>query len=714
MKPFLPLLLLLAASAAAQPAPGPRTPGEGEFVFSQATTLAADEALLPLAEYAAEYLGCKIRQHAAGQSTVTLTLDPGTHSEGYLLEIEPDHIRIGATSPGGVFNGLQALFRLLPPEVYARRGIPADTAVACATIADSPRYSYRGMMLDVARTWMEPAMLKRYIDLFSYHNINKLHLHLADDEGWRLEIRSHPELARIGGFRGGDSPVVAVYGKWSEKYGGYYTQEEMRRLIRYAALRNIEIIPEIDLPGHSRCIGSVHPEIRCDYPADTAATAGTDYRSAWCVAREENYALLDDILGEICELFPSEYVHIGGDEVEVSQWERCPSCRAMMRRLGIADPHRLQDRFMERLTKMLAARGKRPAVWDEAAAGGTLPRSGRVHGWQSVQSCRQAAAKGYRTVVMPSQWFYFDMRQSPREEGHSWAAIFDARKTYGFDPEALGFTAAQLRSVEGFEGAFWTEIYASHEPEKPDYADYLCFPRLCALARLAWSGNADGWDAYYKELIGEHYDRLAAMGVGFRLFPPQLSYENGLFTAATDDGSEIFYTLDDGAPKRYTKPLHTAEPHHYRFFSRYKTGRSPYAADQSYYRTIAPALTLASSMPESPRAPFARAAGYRSTSRTLRTCREGDWLLYTFDRPVSCREIYLQTGHAQLPKTQITTGYAEISCDGQTFERAGELENGSIAIRPTGPIKAIRLVSTCHGNGTPYVTIQPPVVKPRL
>ncbi|MDE6711159.1 MAG: beta-N-acetylhexosaminidase, partial [Alistipes sp.] len=240
MKPFLPLLLLLAASAVAQPAPGPRTPGEGEFVFSQATTLAADEALLPLAEYAAEYLGCKIRQDAAGQSTVALTLDPGTPSEGYLLEIGPDRIRIGATSPGGVFNGLQALFRLLPPEVYARRGVPAGTAVACATIADSPRYGYRGMMLDVARTWMEPAMLKRYIDLFSYHNINKLHLHLADDEGWRLEIRSHPELARIGGFRGGDSPVVAVYGKWSEKYGGYYTQDEMRRLIRYAALRNIE------------------------------------------------------------------------------------------------------------------------------------------------------------------------------------------------------------------------------------------------------------------------------------------------------------------------------------------------------------------------------------------------------------------------------------------------------------------------------------------
>jgi len=317
-------------------------------------------------------------------------------------------------------------------------------------------------------------------------------------------------------------------------------------------------------------------------------------------------------------------------------------------------------------------------------------------------------------VVMPSQWFYFDMRQSPHEEGHSWAAVFDARKTYGFDPAEQGFSAEQMACIEGFEGAFWSEIYVSHRPETCDYLDYMCFPRLCALARMAWSGNGEGWDAYYKELVAEHYDRLAAMGVGFRLFPPQVNYANGAFTATTDDGSEIFCTVDDGAPKRYAKPIRTSEPHRYRFFSQYRTGRSPYVADKAFYRTIAPAVTLASSMPESPRAPFARSAGYRSASRTLRACREGDWLLYTFEKPVTCREIRLQTGHAQLPKTQITTGYAEISRDGRQFERIGELANGSITIRPECPVKAIRIVATCHGNGTPYVTIQPPVIKPKM
>ena len=720
MKPHLPSLALLfaifAASAVAQPAPAPRTPQPGRFVFAPTATVVADEELLPLAAYASEYLGCKVRQDAVGECAVALILDAdaGGGPEGYRLDIATDRIVIAGADYGGVFNGLQALFRLLPPEVYHAHGLPADTSVACATIEDRPHYGYRGMMLDVARTWIDAPQVKRYIDLFSHHNINKLHLHLADDEGWRLEIESHPELAEVGGFRGGDSPVVPVYGKFSERYGGYFKQCSMSELIQYAALRNVEIIPEIDLPGHSRCIGSIHPEIRCAYVPDTVTTAGCDYRSAWCVAREENYTLLEDILDEVCALFPSEYIHIGGDEVEVSQWRKCPHCRALMRRLGTDDPHRLQDYFMTRVAAMLAERGKRPAVWNEAAASGTFTRESRVYGWQSVDACRDAAAKGYATVVMPSEWFYFDMRQSPHEEGHSWAAIFDARKTYGFDLAEKGFTEEQMRSIAGFEGAFWSEAYVAHNPESTDYLDNMLFPRVCALARLAWSGCGEGWESYYRELTTEHYDRLTAMGVHFRLFPPTLRYENGVFTAATDDGSELFYTVDDGEPRRYTKPLRTSEPHRYRFFSQRGTGRSPLVADKSYYRTITPALTITSSMPESPRAPFKRAAEYRSTSRTLRASREGDWLLYTFEKPVRCREIFLQTGHLQVHKTHIMAGYAEVSYDGTTFEPAGELTNGCFTLRPDRPVQAVRLVSTAHGNGTPYVTLQPPQIKPRL
>ena len=183
----------------------------------------------------------------------------------------------------------------------------------------------------------------------------------------------------------------------------------------------------------------------------------------------------------------------------MSQWKRCPDCRALMARMGTDDPHRLEDLFLERLAGILREHGKRPAVWNEAVRTGAFSHDCRVNGWESTKACLDATAKGYRTVVMPGEYFYFDMRQSPNEPGHQWAAIFDARKVYSFDFAEAGFSAAQMRRVEGLQGAFFSELYVAHEPEKPDYLDYMLFPRVCALARIAWSGNDEGWDAYYKE-----------------------------------------------------------------------------------------------------------------------------------------------------------------------------------------------------------------------
>lgn len=708
-------LWFLTLTAQAQPAPAHRTDLGGEFLLTRATLVTYEQGLEALADYLRSYLPLAgASEQYASDAALVLALDPSLGEEAYRLDILPDHIAIEGGAYGGVFNGIQQLFRLLPPEVYARE-CTLPLRLPTLHIEDAPRFAYRGMMLDVARTWVDAPHVKRYIDLLSYHNINKLHLHLSDDEGWRIEIRSHPELTEIGGFRGGDSPVRPIYGKWDEKYGGYYTQEQMRELIAYAAARNIEIIPEIDLPGHSRNIASVHPEIRCNYRPDTVSTCGYDYRSAWCVAREENYRLLEDILGELCALFPSPYIHIGGDEVDASQWERCPDCRALMERRGITDPHRLEDIFMQRMSDILAAHGKRPALWNEAVKRGGPARTSRVHGWESVRACLDAVDKGYPTVVMPATSFYFDMRQSPHEEGHSWAAVFDARTTYNFDFAREGFNAERMRHVVGLEAAFWSEAYVSHEPEKPDYLDYMTFPRLCALSRLAWSGNEEGWESYYRELVGEHYDRMTAMGIRFRLFPPTVSCRNGELTASTDDGSTLCYLVDSSPEEHsYTGPIATTQPYRYRFFTRRGTGRSPEAADRSFYRTVTPSWKLASSMPLSERFPASNAEHYRGMSRTSRTCRPKDWLLYTFDMPLRCRELFLQTGYRQLPNAHIVTGYAEVSYDGVRFERAGALDKGCITLRPNRPVRAVRLVATCRGNSTLFVVIQPPVVKPVL
>ena len=273
-----------------------------------------------------------------------------------------------------------------------------------------------------------------------------------------------------------------------------------------------------------------------------------------------------------------------------------------------------------------------------------------------------------------------------------------------------------MRRVEGLQGAFFSELYVAHEPEKPDYLDYMLFPRVCALARIAWSGNDEGWDAYYKELREEHYPRMTAMGIRFRLTPPQVRYADGMLTAATDDGSRIRFVRDDRPDEEsdYTAPVQTSEPHRYRFRSERGTGRSPYAAHDSRYRTIRPAVTLTSSIRESAKFPYSNMDTYKGYAYTSRTGRKGDWVLYTFDEPVSCREMLLRTGYSHLTKMQFVTGYAEVSYDGRTFERAGELDEGAILLRPERSVKAVRLVCTSDGNGTPIVVVMPPEIKPVL
>ena len=711
MKQFLVAVLLtsvLTAPACSHTAPE-------HFTLSSQTEVRYDDSLSELADYMAEYLPVRpsIRTNKA-YDVIHLRIDTLLVEEEFRVEVTSAGVEIAGGGYGGVFNGIQALMRMLPSEVYARN-LTEDVPLQDTVVSDAPRFGYRGLMLDVARTWIGYDRLKRTIDLLAHHNINKLHLHLTDDEGWRVEIKSHPELTEVGGFRGEGSPVRAVYGKWGERYGGFYTQDEMRELIEYAAVRNVEIIPEIDLPGHSRNIALVHPAIRCNYPADLKSTHGYDYRSAWCAAKEENYQLLSEILSEICELFPSEYVHVGGDEVDMTQWKRCPDCQEMMRREGMTDPHELEDYFLHRVTEILQQHGKKPAVWNEAVTTAKFTRESRVYGWQNVKACLKATANGYPTVVMPGAHFYFDMRQSPHEVGHDWAGIVDARKTFAFDFEKAGFEAQNLKNVIGFEGAFWSEAYVSNTPETADYLDYMLFPRVNALAHLAWRGNDCGWEAFYKELTSEAYDRLEAMGVKFRLFPPVVKYVDGQLYVSVDDGSEIYYKEGgDESEHRYTRPIKTTRPHLYRFLSRRGTGVSPEVAHRSYYRMIQPEVVITSSIPESEQFPMKNASTYRGMTRTRRTCGQGDWILYTFTEAVRCREMYLQTGNLQLPKGIFTTGYAEVSVDGVNFERVGDLHQGSITIHPSERVKAVRLVSTCDDNGTPFVSIQSPKIKPIL
>ena len=712
----LAILLGMAVAEASQPAliPTPKkyTAVEGHFVLSsQSTVTISSKELQPAAKYLASHLGVDV---VLSGGDISLEFDTSLRGETYKIEVTNSRVIIRAGTYGGVFCGVTTFMQLLPASIYGDIALPAN--ITCCKIEDAPRFEYRGFMLDVCRTWMTKEAVKDFIDLLAYHKINKLRLHLTDDEAWRIEIKSHPELAAIGGYRGGDSPVWPRYGKWAEKWGGYYTQSDMREIIDYAKVRNIEVIPEIDLPGHSLTMASIHPEILCNYTPNLSSSFGYDTRSAFCAAKESNYTLLRDILVEVCNLFDTKYIHIGGDEVETSQWKSCPDCRALMARKGYTSPEQLQAYFMTRLSDVLEECGKYPAVWNEAIDGGQLNKNTVVYGWMGVKECRTSAAKGYKTVVMPGQYFYFDMKQSKREPGHDWAAIFDWTKVYDVTPTSLGFTDEEQRNIWGYEASFFSEAYASRNPERPDYLHYQTFPRMVALAEIAWSSsNERNRDAFYKKMVA-HYDRLDAMGVAYRLMPPRVTYADGKLTAKCDDGSAI-YVVDELNNKEYlyTQPIATQKPAGYGFVARRGKASSPEAGHDSHFKLSYPEFTITSSMPEHETMTFAKAQNYGRLARTSRSCKEGDWVQFTFTKPVDCRRMQVATGNFQLPRFIFEQGYAEISYDGVKFEYAGKMGNGMFVIhRPLHPIKAIRLVCTSEGNGAKYVSIQPPTIWPKL
>lgn len=688
-----------------------------ELTASSDVTALSDEAGDYVA-YLKEFLAGteKPSADAIKESRIVLDIDGGLECgpEGFEFAVRPGELRITGRDRAGVFYGIQHLLRQLPPSVYAKQGLSEQVQLPLGVSLDAPESTYRGLMIDVARAFVDAEGLKRQIDLMGMHNLNVLHLHLTDNEGWRLEIKSHPELSEVGGFRGGDSPVGAQYGLWDRRYGGYYTQEQMREIIAYAKFRNITIIPEIDLPGHSQAIARVLPEILCDYAPDTVRTAGYDTRGVWCVSREENYRLLDDIISEVAALFPSEYIHVGGDEVGMKGWLSCPHCSALMRERGFTDPKQLEDLFMKRVTDIVKAKGKTPvAWWDKDVITDTFTKESLVCAWQDIPACRKAMAKGYRTVFMSAWHLYFDMKQGPHDPGQDWGGIIDWHRVYDLDLGRLGVTDAEKSVVIGYEGAFWAETHLQNAPECPDYLDFMLWPRAAALGAMSWGKKLSG-EEFAEYMRTRHYPRLSAMGVAFRLPEPSVTWENGLLSASAEDGETILCIKNGGSPKAYYRPFKTAHPESYSFVARFGSGRSVPVKARQCCDTIAPAFRLSSSLPEDGWKPFSGVEAYRDKAHFSSTPHKGDWIRIDFSEPVSCREIALRTGEAHFASGGFPYGRVEVSYDGKHFHRVGELINGGVSIFPKRPVRSVRLVCTFTGNSRDLTILQPIRVYPVL
>lgn len=757
------LCLCLASQAAVQtgllPVPERVEMRPGAFTFSSHTRIAAESRFADLVPYLKGYLPKGLPPIAAidaPYNTINISHSILLADEEYRLSITPSAIKIEAGDYGGAFNAIVTMLQLADNRVYSAETPKID--ILCAQIEDKPMLDYRGFMLDVARTFQTKEQVKRVINNLSLHKINKMHWHLSDDEGWRIEIKAYPKLTAIGAFRGGDSPIRAIYGKWDKKYGGYYTQNDIREIVEYARVRNIEIIPEIDLPGHSRAAAHAYPEILCDFTPDASKAAGYDRRNVWCASSEQNYKMLQGILTEIAALFPSKYIHIGGDEVAMSQWEKCPNCRALMKTRRMSSRRQLFDLFVERTSHIVESLGKHPAVWDEAAESGKMKKTTHVYSWRDMKKAQAVADKGYKTVIMAGSYFYFDMKQSPTAPGATWAGMVDTYRVYSFNPAQWGFDNKHTSNIIGIQAGFFTEILLSQLNSHFNYTDYQLFPRVCALSEVAWnSDRRPSWDAFSKTLNNIHFTRMEAMGIAARpldedksikraSLPPMsvtevdipissFATESGLWYARLRSNEQnlkiakmSIITQDTTEPIiSYPQKVNPLNQLRVRPSELNMTGVLRFAiknessenADIAFELQpspyIEPAVTLTSTMGQNTRLPFKSATDYNAQTicYTARTCRIGDSATFTFASPVDAKSIVVATGLSYLPRHQMTEGYVEISHDSATFKRIANLHGGSLTIEPDAPVKAIRIVSTCEGNGENFVAIQDLKITPR-
>jgi hexosaminidase len=516
MRAFLPFVLAVLLGAAWQaeaatspiliPAPAVEVAGSGEFTLTTKTPIvvrSGDPEVFAIANYLGERLAqardLRLPVGKAGhRAAIRFGLDPNASTnteEGYILDITRKGIRISARKPHGLFNGAMSLLQL----AISDRRIPSQH------IEDQPRFAWRGLMLDSARHMQSPEEIKRFLDAMALHKLDIFQWHLTDDQGWRLQIRKYPRLTEVGAWRipAGAAGVDAQTGA-PIRYGGYYTQEEVREIVRYAAERYITIVPEIDMPGHAQAAIAAYPELGT-VPA-SAVSHDWGVHNYLFNADESTYRFLEDVMTEVMELFPGPYIHIGGDEVVTEQWKNSPRVQQRMRELGVPNEKGLQAYLTARMQRLLAAHGRRLIGWDEILEG-ELPGDAVVMSWRGTDGAIAATARGHDSVLSPWPTLYFDNRQGTgANEPPGRLRTITLEDVYRFDPLPTTMTSEQGKHILGLQGDIWTEHIRTY-----DRVQWMTFPRAAAIAELGWSAPARrDWSDFQRRLpaLYADYDAL--------------------------------------------------------------------------------------------------------------------------------------------------------------------------------------------------------------
>jgi len=587
---LLLLLLPCACIVAAQelsiiPQPVSMQVQQGTFEITSTTSITAPAAKSGTPD-AAKYLSDRIKrvtgwdlavsEKAGGAIQLVLMTKPDTRlgNEGYLLDVNSNRALVQANAPAGLFYGVQTLLQLLPKEIESATVAKSTWKIPAVAITDYPRFAWRGLMLDVSRHFYDKEYVKKYIDRMSEYKFNRLHWHLTDDNGWRLEIKSLPRLTEVGAWR---VPRTGTFGnneppKPGEKptYGGFYTQDDVREIVQYAKARNIEVLPEIESPGHSMAALAAYPELCVTGDTSLRVNPGSSF-STWFgngkfemhldntfnPTDERVYQFLDKVFTEVAALFPFEYIHMGGDECYKGFWERDAKVQAFMKKNKIANGEALQSYFTGRVQKIIQGKKKKLMGWDEILEGGELAPGAAVMAWRGTKGGVEASHKKHTVVMSPAPIYYLDMRQGdPSIEPPIYS---DARlkDVYAFDILVPGIDSTY---VIGGQGNLWTE-----QMPTPAQAEYMTFPRAFAIAEGLWTPRAKkNWSSFATR-AEQHFDRLDEAGANYArsMYDPIIKVtkdDAGRLTinlATEVSGLDIYYTVDNSLPNAY-HPKYTA------------------------------------------------------------------------------------------------------------------------------------------------------------
>lgn len=507
------------------PQPARFTQGLGCFKLSSSTEIQVDQKIYHEAQYLAERLRLatgfslpmtRVTSDKSDANIIKLTLKSGateTCSEEYRLIVEPGTILIDAATTSAAFYGVQTLLQLLPPAVFSHGPRDKiDWLIPCVIIEDYPRFSWRGCMLDSSRYFQPISFIKKFIDLLALHKINKFHWHLTDDQGWRIEIKKYPKLTEVGAWRHGTmrGHLDLNFVEDDIPHGGFYSQAEARDIVKYADARHIMIIPEIEMPGHAQAAIAAYHDLGCSRQMLRPC-------SRWGVNEnifnpsEKTIEFLQNVLEEVLDIFPSPFIHIGGDEAIKKQWDASSEVQSYMAKYGVIDSAALQSYFIKKMDQFLDKRGRRLIGWDEILDGGLAPGA-TVMSWRGIEGGVIAANAGHDVIMAPAEFTYFDSYQSSDIEDEPLAigGHVSLEKVYYFEPISSGIATAKITHVLGVQGQLWTEYMPT-----TNHVEYMAFPRLCALAEVGWSSKVDKDYVGFKQRLRKHLKRLDLLDVKY-------------------------------------------------------------------------------------------------------------------------------------------------------------------------------------------------------